>query len=33
VVFDDAGALLPDGRAFDPRASGTLAVSPLVAIA
>lgn len=23
VVFDDAGALLPDGRALDPRASGT----------
>lgn len=22
VVFDDAGALLPDGRALDPRASG-----------
>jgi Family of unknown function (DUF5999) len=25
VVFDDAGALLPDGRALDPRASGSLA--------
>ena len=24
VVFDDAGALLPDGRALDPRASGTV---------
>jgi hypothetical protein len=33
VVFDDAGALLPDGRALDPRASGTLTMCPLVAIA
>jgi hypothetical protein len=33
VVFDDAGALLPDGRAFDPRASGTLTVSAIVAVA
>ena len=24
VVFDDAGVLLPDGRALDPRANGTL---------
>jgi hypothetical protein len=24
VVFDDAGALLPDGRALGPRASGTV---------
>jgi hypothetical protein len=24
VVFEDAGALLPDGRVLDPHASGTL---------
>jgi hypothetical protein len=29
VVFDDAGALLPDGRALDPRASGTLTAGAL----
>jgi hypothetical protein len=33
VVFDDAGALLPDGRALDPRASGTLTACALVAAA
>jgi hypothetical protein len=33
VVFDDAGALLPDGRALDPRASGALTPYALVAAA
>jgi hypothetical protein len=33
VVFDDAGALLPDGRALDPRASGTLTAGVLLTAA
>jgi hypothetical protein len=33
VVFDDAGALLPDGRALDPGASGTLTADLLAAAA
>jgi Family of unknown function (DUF5999) len=33
VVFDDAGALLPDGRAVDPRTDGALTSSALVAAA
>ena len=33
VVFDDAGALLPDGRALDPRASGALKTGALVTAA
>jgi hypothetical protein len=33
VVFDDAGALLPDGRALDPRASGTLTSGALLTAA
>jgi Family of unknown function (DUF5999) len=33
VVFDDAGALLPDGRALDPRAGGTLPACALLAAA
>jgi len=33
VVFDDAGALLPDGRALDPRASGALTACVLAAAA
>jgi hypothetical protein len=32
VVFEDAGALLPDGRVLDPRASGTLPGRVLVAV-
>lgn len=31
VVFDDAGVLLPDGRALDPPAGGTPAASMLIA--
>ena len=30
VVFDDAGALLPDGRVVDPRADETLTPCVLV---
>jgi len=33
VEFDDAGALLPDGRALDPRADGMLTSSVLAAAA
>jgi hypothetical protein len=33
VVFDDAGALLPDGRALDPRASGPLTSGTLATAA
>jgi uncharacterized protein DUF5999 len=33
VVFDDAGALLPDGRALHPVASGTLTAWVLLAAA
>ena len=32
VVFDDAGVLLPDGRALDPRAGGRQSLCALVAI-
>ena len=33
VAFDDAGALLPDGRALDPRASSALTTGVLVTAA
>ena len=33
VVFDDAGVLLPDGRALAPRASGTPIASRLITAA
>jgi hypothetical protein len=33
VVFDDTGALLPDGRALDPRASETLTAGVLITAA
>jgi uncharacterized protein DUF5999 len=33
VMFDDAGALLPDGRALDPSASGTLTARVLLTAA
>jgi Family of unknown function (DUF5999) len=33
VVFDDAGVLLPDGRALDPGAGGTLTPCVLFAAA
>ena len=33
VGFDDAGALLPDGRALDPRADGMLTSGVLAAAA
>jgi len=32
VVFEDAGALLPDGRVLDPRSSGRLPGCVLVAV-
>lgn len=33
VVFEDAGALLPDGRALDPRATGARATGVLLTAA